>query len=146
MNIELKSTNFLFLYIGVCFCLAFLFIMNSTSGAVQDHVGYPVVDDAECGSDEDRVLNVFSWAIKHGAYINPRVTTGMFPIPGETVVLAFATNTRVNPCSHSGDQSGAMVRGLRATGPLRKGQRIFIMPQNLLLNLRMVLSPYLTPY
>ena len=38
----------------------------------------------------------------------------------------------------AGDRTGAMVRGLRATAPLRKGQQIFVMPPHLLLNLRMV--------
>ncbi len=28
-------------------------------------------------------MNVFEWAKTNGGYINPRVSTGMFPIPGK---------------------------------------------------------------
>ena len=87
LKIELKSTRFLFLYMAVCFSLAFLFILNSSAGPTQDHVGYPVVDDEKCGTDEERVLNVFAWAKQHGAYINHRVSTGLFPIPGKNAIL-----------------------------------------------------------
>ena len=74
--------RFLTIYMTLCFSLSLLFIWNNAYPPAQDHVGYPVVDDDQCGSDEERVLNVFEWAKKNGAYINSRVSTGMFPIPG----------------------------------------------------------------
>ena len=139
-RLDFKSVRFLFVYTIVCFSLALLFILNSQSRPAQDHTGYPVIDDHECGNDEERISNVFVWAKKNGAYISPHVSSGMFPIPGTRKDCSSieADDAILSQIFLTGDRSGAMVRGLRATGSLRKGQQIFVMPKHLLLNLRMV--------
>jgi len=107
------------IYLGIMSVVIFYAASYSLYGRfeVPDESGhYPVVDPEDCGSDAEKVLNVFEWSQKHGAYIHPNVTTGLF------------------------DLEGNKVRGLMAKGDIAFQEKVFMMPSNLLLNLGMVRS------
>ena len=38
--------------------------------------GYAVVNSHTCGSDDDKIRNVFEWVKERGSYIHPNVSTG----------------------------------------------------------------------
>lgn len=78
--------------------------------------GYAVVDSHTCGSDEEKIYNVWKWARGFGVYINPNITTGTFPIPG----------------------TDKTVRGLMANGSIRNEQVLFAVPPQAMLNIRLM--------
>ncbi|EKX43186.1 hypothetical protein GUITHDRAFT_110913 [Guillardia theta CCMP2712] len=59
--------------------------------SAQEIFGYALVDPDDCGTDTERVINVFRWAKKHGAFIHPNITTKMFPIPGKPLLSRSLT-------------------------------------------------------
>ena len=85
-------------------------------------VGYPVIDPASCGSEDERVLSVFKWAKDNGAYIHPNVSLGFF---------SLASLPGAPP-----DTPDITIRGLRATGDIKQGHALFAVPETLLLHVR----------
>ena len=117
LKIEFGSMRFLTIYMTLCFSLSLLFLWNNTYPPAQDHIGYPVVDDDQCGSDEERIMNVFEWAKKNGAYIHPRVSTGMFPIPGNDLQLFVSDFHRPRVSNLRLTQRGRTWSGVHVKSP-----------------------------